>query len=475
MIKKVLYTVILFAAVDFACLAQSEEPSVYKIRKMSFSEGIYSDISPVIIKNGIIFCSDRRFSSLKDRTGFDGKRIYNIYIVWRKDSSDWGKPQEIKGERTNLFNNGPLCIAPDGKTLYFTSETETGRASAKRKFKNHSGIFIGELEGTNLVSVRPFEYNNTAYDIGQPSISPDGKLLFFASNMPGGLGGSDLYCCELTDGKWGDPVNLGPDVNSSGIENYPFMHSSGNLYFSSDRPGGMGKMDIYFTSRNSGKWDTPERMPEPFNTPSDDFAFVADSNMQTGYFASDRLKNDDLYQFTSTIIRKAQCDTLVENNYCYEMTEENAVKFDTLPFRYEWKFGDGKTGIGASVIHCYPGPGSYLVQLDVVNLITKEVQYNEKTYNLRIVDTQQPYITCPDTAGMDRNLKFDALKTNLPGWNISKYYWNFGDETIGIGKEVNKTYKKPGVYNVQLIVTGTHGTGGINRDLCVCKNIIITP
>jgi hypothetical protein len=475
MIRKVLHIWYLFIFIQYACMAQSQQPPLYKITKMSFNEGAFSDISPVIVKDGIIFCSDRRFSYIKDRTTFEGKRLYNIYFAQRKDSSEWDSPVEIKSERSDLFNNGPLCFAPDGKTVYFTSEVETGKITEKRSYKNHSGIFIAELDGTSLVSMRPFKYNNLQYDVGQPSISNDGKYLFFASTMPGGQGNSDLYSCEWINGEWSIPVNLGLEVNSPGVENYPFMHRSGRLYFSSDRSGGIGKMDVYYTTLRMGAWDTPTLMPEPINSTSDDFAFVADDNMQTGYFATDRQRNDDIYQYASTVIRKAYCDTLVENNYCYEMIEENAVKFDTLPFRYEWKFGDGERGIGASVIHCYPGPGSYLVQLDVVNLLTKEVLYNEKTYNLVIINVEQPYITGPDTGVQGQTIRFDANSTNLPGWNITKYYWNFDDGKIAIGKEVDNIFRKPGTYNIQLIVTAAPEPGGITREACVCKNIIITP
>jgi PKD repeat protein len=114
------------------------------------------------------------------------------------------------------------------------------------------------------------------------------------------------------------------------------------------------------------------------------------------------------------------------------------------------------------------------VQLDVVNLITKEVLYNEKTYNLEILNVEQPYISGPDEGVAGQGIKFDADKTNLPEWNISRYYWNFGDETIMIGKEVDKTFLKPGTYNIQLIVTAEPDPGGVIREACVCKNIVIT-
>jgi hypothetical protein len=440
---------------------------------MSFNSDAFSEISPVIVKDGIVFCSDRRFSGPRDRTAFDGHRLYNIYLAERKDTSDWAKPNELKSERGNLFNNGPLCLAPDGKTVYFTSEVETGKVTKKRNFKNHSGIFIAELSGTDLRSLRPFKHNNPLYNIAQPSVSSDGKYLFFASDMAGGHGGPDLYYCEFINGDWAAPVNMGPKVNSSGIENYPYMHPSGKLYFSSNRPGGVGKLDVYSTSLNFGAWEDPVLLPEPINSTSDDFALVAGNNLQTGYFSSNRRKSDDIFEFASTIIRKSSCDTLMENNYCYRFLEENAVKFDTMPFRYEWKFGDGNKAIGPVVEHCYSGPGTYLVQLDVVNLVTKEIIYNEKTDTLVITDIEQPYISGPDRINNGQKIVLSADSTNLPGWKIAQYYWNFGDETIAIGKEVDKIYIKPGTYNIQLIVSTEPEPGGIVREACISKNIIV--
>jgi len=473
---RILYniTYILFALlVSFQTKAQ--QPAVYQVKRMSFNWNGFSNISPVIVKDGIIFCSNRRFSGIKDRTGFDGRRLYNIYLAERKDTSAFRKPKVLKSDRNNKFNNGPLCFAPDGKTVYFTSEIETGKIAEDRNFKNHSGIFISELSGngTELVSIRPFKYNNPQYEVGQPSISKDGKYLFFASDMPGGQGGSDLYYCEYINGDWAIPVNLGLKVNSPGIENYPYIHPSGKLYFTSNRPGGIGKLDIYFTSLYNGFWEDPLLLPEPINSTADDFAFVAEPNLQTGYFTSNRRNNDDIYEFTSTIIRKAICDTLVENNYCYRFIEENAAKYDTMPFRYEWKFGDGSSGTGPVVEHCYNSPGTYTVQLDVLNLITKEVTLNEKSETVEVTEIEQPYISAPDKIGTNQRINLSADSTNLPGWKIAQYYWNFGDETIAVGKQVDKSYFKPGTYNIQLIVTTEPEPGGAVREACISKNIIV--
>ena len=471
--KKILYiiTIVLVTALQ----TRAQQPSVYEVKRMSFNIDGFNNISPVIVKSGIIFCSDRRFSAFRDRTSYDGRRLYNIYLAVKKDTSGFSKPIELTSERSNKFNNGPLCLAPDGKTVYFTSEVETGKMAENKKFMNHSGIFIAELKGLELVSVHPFKYNDPQFDVGQPSISKDGKYIFFASDMPGGHGGSDLYYCESINGEWSAPVNLGSKVNSSASENYPFMHPSGRLYFTSDRPGGFGKLDVYYTSLNNGSWEDPVLLPEPINSTSDDFAFVAEPDLQNGYFASNRRNDDDIYKFTSTIIRKASCDTLEENNYCYRFFEENAVKQDTVPFRYEWKFGDGNHAIGPLVEHCFNGPGTYTVQLDVVNLVTKEVTYNEKSETVVVTEIEQPYISAPDRIAADQKITLSADSTNLPGWKISRYYWNFGDETIAVGKEVPKSYLKPGTYNIQLIISAEPDPGGKAKEACISKNIIVFP
>lgn len=451
----------------------AQESSVYKVERLPVNSGPYSEISPVIVRNGIIFCSDRRTSGIIDRTSYDNRRLYNLYVVERKDTTGWERPVEIKSERSSLFNIGPLSIAPDGKTVYFTSEIETGEPSRSRKFRNRSGIFTGTLNGSQLNSIEPFIYNNLQYNVGQPSVSPDGKFLFFASDMPGGQGGSDIFFCEAVNGGWGEPVNLGPAVNSAGTDNYPFMHTSGKLFFTSDRAGGAGGLDVWYTLFNQGKWDEPVRLSEPVNSSRDDFAFVAQPDLQKGYFTSNRQKNDDIYEFVTTIIRKASCNSLEKDNYCYEFLEENALKYDTIPFRYEWKFGDGNKAVGPRVEHCYSGPGTYNVQLDVVNLVTNEVTVNEKSEILVVEKTVQPYISSPDVYDAGRVINFSADSTYLPGWDITTWYWNFGDETIANGRNVEKTFNKPGTYNIQLIITAKPGNDGVLRESCVSKDILI--
>lgn len=452
----------------------SQAPSTYNVVELSFNDKFYSDMASTMTLDGIIFCSDRRTSGLVNRLSFDERHLYNLWFAKQIDSTKWDKPIEIITERSSLFNNGPVSISKDGSTVLFTSEVEVGKVTKNRKYKNHSGLFFAELQGEELVNVQPFKYNSTDYDIAHPSLSDDGKYLYFASNMPGGKGGSDIWYTEMKDGEWSEPVNLGDKVNTLFTENYPFIHESGRVYFSSNRREGSGALDIYYVIKDKdGSWETPVHLPEPINSSFDDFAFVAGKDAEFGYFTSNREKSDDIYSFISTIIRKISCDSLEYNNYCYEFSEENASKYDTIPFRYEWEFGDGEKGNGIVVDHCYPGPGRYVIKLNVENLVTGEIKMAEKTYRLDIEDIEQAFITSADTAGVGEAITLDAKETNLPGWDIARYYWNFDDETIAEGENVEKMWSRPGVYDIQLIVTSREDANGVVNETCVGKKIVI--
>lgn len=472
--KRIAGTVIVIISVMlFGEDSLSQELFRYSVSRMPFNSAVFNDISPVMYNDGVIFCSDRRVSSISDRTSFDGRRLFNLFYAERLDSVAWNKPSELKTPRSAMFNNGPLCIAPDGTTVYFTSEIETGPEVKRRDFVNRSGIFMATLSGQELISIESFRYNSMEYDIAQPSLSSDSRYLFFSSDMPGGQGGSDIYYCEWINGDWSPPVNLGSGINTPSSENYPVMHPSGYLCFTSDRPGGMGGMDIYYSVLNYGVWSTPILLPEPVNSSSDDFAVVSGDNLRNGFFTSNRRRSDDIYSFGATLIRKASCETILENNFCYEFIEENAIKYDSLPFRYEWRFGDGASDTGKMVTHCYAGPGTYIIQLDVINLVTNEIQYNQKSDTLVLAEFEQAVITAPDTAFPGMEIDFSAMKTNLPGWEIAEYYWNFDDGSVAAGTDVKKTFSGAGTYNVQLILTSSRGPGGAARETCVAKNITI--
>ncbi len=453
--------------------ASGQEPPMFEVVILPVSSSLFDDIAPVITGDGIIFCSNRKSKVVSDYNTFDGLRVWDVYFAEKRDSTKWRKPGIWSDDLTTPLSEGPLCFSPDGNKVYFTRDIVTGKQAKKKKTQNKLGIFTAIKSGGKWTDIKPFEYNTTDYHVAHPSISTDGKYLFFSSDMPGGQGGADIYYCERTANGWGKPVNAGPLVNTPSSELYPFFHSSGRLYFSSDRQGGKGGLDVYFTLLQYGSWMKPSPMPEPINSPSDDFAVAIEKDGQSGYFTSNRRRNDDIYRFSSTVIRKLNCSEAVVDSYCYEFVEENAVKLDSTPFLYEWDFGDGKKARGITAEHCFENPGDYLVKLNAVNLITGEVKYNEVTYFLEIRKTEQAVFTAAESAKAGDQVTFDSSPTNLPGWNITRYYWNFDDGTSSTGATTEKSFAIPGNYNVQLIVSGAPDENGAVREACVSKKIVI--
>ena len=478
MMRHITYTAVLFTVLlicSSGLYGQAKGSfEVYPVPAISSGS---DDMAPVILSDGILFCSNRKVNPFLTKKNLEGVRLYELYFAPFDQNGKPGKPVRFGSNLGKDTNIGPASVSLDGKTLYFTRNYIVGR-KVKKNESNKLGIFTATRNGSQLTDVRPFEYNDPASNLSYPYVSADNRYLFFCSDMPGTMGKYDIYMCENVDGKWSSPVNLGDKVNSAYAEINPFLHSSGRLYFASDRPGGLGGLDIWFTTLAFGSWTKPVVLDDPINSEADDFAFYAVQGGLEGYFASNRRKyNDDIYRFATTIIRWSVCDTLRKNNYCYEFIEENALKNDTIDvrFRWEWNFGDGTKADGVTAEHCYSGPGVYDVSLDIINLITGGIEKRQASYELAITDIEQPVINSPDKIMAGENLILNAGESNLPGMDIARYYWNFGDETVSSGLEVSKIYSLPGKYNIQLIVSSKAGAGGVVREVCVCKNIEVTP
>jgi outer membrane protein OmpA-like peptidoglycan-associated protein len=159
-------------------------------------------------------------------------------------------------------------------------------------------IYSASLEGKKWKNVTAFAYNSSSYSVAHPWISEDGKKLFFASDMPGGQGGMDLYVCHKEGDAWGKPVNLGKGVNTSENEVFPYFRK-GTLYFSSEGHSGYGGLDVYAV-KEADKWQNPENLKSPLNSSKDDFGIYYKDD-ESGFFSSNRdggMGSDDIYSFT---------------------------------------------------------------------------------------------------------------------------------------------------------------------------------
>lgn len=423
---------------------------LYSLSPVSFSTRDYDELATVPYKDGLVFCSNRPHNVFIIWTNAEGLPLLDLYFVRKKGNQKWSSPVLLSKELNSKYNEGPMTFSKDGKTIYFTKgEVET------------ENIFTSTFNGAVWEAVTPFPYNEQRGMTAQPFLSDDGKKFFFASDRRGGYGGFDLYVCTLNkNNQWSRPKNLGIEINSANDEKYPFLHANGRLYFASNRKGGYGGFDIYYTKQINGKWIKPVLLPPPINTPNEEFAFTSDSIDRHGYLSSDRNSRDkllDIFEFTMNypLLDTLNCKPQKINKYRYEFTEQSAFATDTTTFLYEWDFGDGQKirGKELQVEHSFKNPGDYLVQLNVIDTLTGQVYLNQAANIFPVRDIEQPYISCPDTAQINKEIIFDASKTYLPDRYIIGYYWDFNDGHISVGKEVKHIFTEPGVYKIILGVT----------------------
>lgn len=460
MIRLYKYIVVLGATLASGILNLYAQ-DIYTVTTVPFNTKDYDEFSPVYYKNGLVFCSNRNQNVFITRVDSMGKPLLDLFFVKKKANQKWTSASLAFKGLTTRKHEGPFTFTRDGNTIYVT-----------RNDGNYNEIFISNFNGTSWDNPVPFEYNESNADVGHPCLSEDGKRLFFVSNKRGGHGGFDIYVTNYVRDRWTQPKNLGPEVNSEYDELFPFYHSNGRLYFASNRPNGYGGLDIYYTKEVKGKWIKPILLPSPINTKYNDFSYMSDSIDRHGFIASDRnsrAKLTDIFEFNMNFPLMDSCKVQEKNDYTYVFSEQSAINTDTTSFLYEWDFGDGGKIRGKSldVEHTFASTGDYVVQLNVIDTLTGETYMNQATYEFPVRDIEQPVITCSDTVTTGTEVSFDAGKTYLPDRNIINYYWDFGDESIAVGKEVKHRFVNAGTYKVSLCISFT--ASGNNTPINECR------
>ena len=263
----------------------------------------FQEYSPAFYQDGLVFiASNPAVSTDKKEDDKTGKTTTSIFWAKKGEKNLLLKPVPFAKELTTKFYDGPLSFSTDANAIFFT------RSNVKRNnpIRAKDGlvklkIYSAQLKGDVWANISELPFNNTEFDCAHPSVSPDGRRLYFSSNRPGGFGGMDLYVSTFINNKWSDPVNLGPKVNTDKNDVFPFIHTDGKVFFTSNgRKDGIGGLDIYFTMKTDTGWLTPQLLPEPINSRSDDFGIIVEKDKKTGYFSSNRAKglgDDDIFSF----------------------------------------------------------------------------------------------------------------------------------------------------------------------------------
>ncbi len=446
----------------------------YSIFMAPFSTKNYNEYSPMYYNDGIVYCSNLKNNSFITYLSENEEKLINMFYVTPKDSIHWKNCRLFSKELTTNFNDGPVTFNENENIIYYSRNNQvTKKLRDRLKLENKIGIYTAERNQENWTNCKPFIYNSPDYSITMPCLSSNGKRLYFASDMPGGFGGTDLYYCEQVNGTWDKPVNLGQIINTTKNETYPFITKSGMLFFASDGHEGFGGKDIFYSKEVNGEWIVPVHLDEPINSTMDDFGLITEDNFENGYFSSNRKKTDDIYAFTIIYPIFNSCDSLKENQYCFLFYNETRPEIDTLPIRYEWDFGDGVKENGIKVEHCFPGPGKYRVKLNIIDSLTDHTFLTQTSYDIELKEFEQPYINSVDKSTVNNPISFDGLKSYIHDFEIIDYYWDFGDGYRAKGSIIKHAYEQKGEYIVKLGLSGRKDKSGNVPQACVYKKIII--
>lgn len=415
------------------------------------------DFAPVLVDGSLVITSIRTRAQAIAYTGAgSGKPLADLYRIALRDGKP-GHPQLLDGTLCSKYNDGPATFSSSGDTICFTRNGGGG----KRKAADRLDLFFAVKQGREWSEPVPFAYNIDGFSTMSASLSPDGQLLYFASDRPGGMGGMDLYVSRRQGASWSAPENLGASVNTAANEAYPTVQPNGTLYFSSNRPGGPGKLDIYACSLEAGEAARPLLLPAPLNSPGNDLSFTAHADGGHGFFSSDRDGSDRIYRFTRAPEPFHDCTEQQPVSYCFHFEDAGSTNTDTLPLRYEWDFGDGSKVAAPVADHCFAKTGTYTVNLNLIDMVSESVYFNQVSYELEVADDEQAYINTLDSAGTGQLLRLDTRHTNLPGFTPKEIHWDLGDSTTAGGDSILHAYAQAGTYTIKLdLIGGPDGQGG---------------
>jgi outer membrane protein OmpA-like peptidoglycan-associated protein/tetratricopeptide (TPR) repeat protein len=256
-----------------------------------------SEFAPSYYQNGLVFTSARPQFFAKRRYHWDNTPFLNLYYAAKTGDQNFQKPTLFEKYTNTRLHDGPVSFYASNSRMMLNRNVSRRMEAGSDIYISHLTIFdvsLDEMKKADQLTPLPFEHG--AYSFAHPHISEDGNTLYFISDKPGGYGGTDIYCAVRQKEGWSKPFNLGPSINTPQNETFPFFCDN-TLYFASDGHYGLGGMDLFKSKWSVNGFDAPVNLGYPINSNLDDFSLITKDH-KTGYLASSRKGNDDLYAFT---------------------------------------------------------------------------------------------------------------------------------------------------------------------------------
>jgi outer membrane protein OmpA-like peptidoglycan-associated protein/tetratricopeptide (TPR) repeat protein len=348
----------------------------------------YSDFGATIYKNKLYFVSSRNEKATSRNYGWNDEPFLDIFSSTINDKGSH-LPADLFDELNSKFHEGIVSFTPDGNTAYFTRESYYEDEYQKDSLNNtkYSQLYI--YKATKLKdswdTFESLEINDVNFSNKNPMVSPDGKHLYFSSNMPGGFGLYDLYKAEIKDdGSLGKVENLGQKINTEGQEAFPFITGEDILYFSSDGHLGLGGLDVFYSKNVDDKWSNSKNVGIPVNSGADDFAFMIKE--ENGYVSSNRtggVGKDDIYALKKI---RPLCDLLLETIVLDSKTN-NPIETALT------SVSDGVGTINNSKTTNEKGLVEFMIECenDIKFVVSKE-GYESKILDIKLLDIDPPLL-----------------------------------------------------------------------------------
>lgn len=263
-----------------------KKPTLHTVKKEPLFNSRRSDFAPVLYGDEwdqLFLTSTRPQAKGNEMSGITGMKAGDIFMAKKDEKDKWQAPEAIESELNSEYDEGACCFSPDGKTMYLT------RCAHDPDYPRYAQIFKSQRSDASWSKPQLLEISkDTLTSYAHPAVSPDGDWLYFVSDMPGGMGGLDIWRIAITESGLGGVENMGEPINSEGDEMFPVFRPNGDLYFSSNGHVGMGGLDLFVAQQDTlGKW-TVENMKYPMNSSGDDFGITFEGLHNRGFFTSNR-------------------------------------------------------------------------------------------------------------------------------------------------------------------------------------------
>lgn len=281
---------------------EREKGSAYTIKPVALFNSTRSDYCPAyngLEASQLYFSTTRRQTEGSDLSGITAMKPGDIYFTKKDERGNWIKPEAVTGGLNTEFDEGACAFTPDGSKMFLTVCRTDG------EYPRYAEIWTSQRADASWAKPTPLKItSDTLSSYAHPAVSPDGRWLYFTSDMPGGYGGLDIWRVQVDDHGTGAVENLGPEINTAGNECFPAFRPNGELYFSSDgRTPNFGGLDLYRAKEDSARhgWDV-NHLPYPMNSNADDFGITFEGWHSRGYFSSSRATGgrgwDKIYEFS---------------------------------------------------------------------------------------------------------------------------------------------------------------------------------